>query len=61
MAKTIASSFIFSSDFASISPGPETPMNRSQPSITSLGPPLRFSGLEFSAYHFLIGVIDPSW
>jgi hypothetical protein len=60
IANTIASSFILSSDFASIRPGPERPMKRSAPSITSLGPPLSFSGFEFSAYQRLIGVIDPS-
>jgi hypothetical protein len=35
-------------------------MKRSQPSITSFGPPLSFSGFEFSAYQRLIGVIELS-
>ena len=60
IAKTIASSFIFPSEAGSISPGPERPMNRSQPSITSLGPPESFSWLVFSANHFLMPDIEPS-
>ena len=60
IAKTIASSFILSSDFASTRPGPESPMNMSHPSITSFGPPESFSGFEFSAYQRLIGDIPPS-
>ena len=34
-------------------------MNRSQPSITSSGPPGSFSGFEFSAYHRLMSLISP--
>ena len=61
IAKTIASSFIRSSDSAWMIPGPERPTNTSQPSITSSGCPWSLSGLEFSAYQRLISVISPDW
>ena len=59
IAKTIASSAIFPRSSASMIPGPETPMNRSQPSITSAGAPWSLSGFEFSAYQRLISLISP--
>jgi hypothetical protein len=59
IAKTIASSFILSSASAEMIPGPESPMKRSMPSMTSPGWPLSFSGLEFSAYQRLIPLISP--
>ena len=45
IAKTIASSAIFPSASAGMIPGPERPMNRSQPSITSAGAPVALLGV----------------
>ena len=59
IAKTIASSFIFASESAWMMPGPERPMKRSMPSITSSGCPWMCSGLEFSAYQRLDSFIAP--
>ena len=60
IAKTIASRFIRASASAGITRAPERPMNRSAPSITSAGPPARFSGFVDSANQRLIGGIEPS-
>ena len=59
IAKTIASSFILASESASMMPGPERPMKRSMPSITSSGCPWMCSGLETSAYQRLVEFISP--
>ena len=61
IAKTIASLAIASSDLASISPGPERPMNRSAPSSTSFGPPASLFGFEISANQRFIAGIPPEW
>jgi hypothetical protein len=60
IAKTIGSSFILPSASAGMIPGPERPMNRSMPSITSVGSPVSPSGLEFSAYQRFISDISPA-
>ena len=55
IANTIASSAICASASAGMTRAPERPMNRSAPSMTSAGPPVRRSLLVVSANQRLIG------
>jgi len=55
IANTIASSFMRWSASGGITRAPESPTNRSAPSMTSAGPPERLSGLVDSAYQRFIG------
>src|SRR5205085_416123 len=58
MAKTIGSGAIRASASAGITRAPDTPTKRSAPSITSAGPPVRWSAFVCSAYQRLTGFLD---
>ena len=60
IANTNGSGRILASAEAGMTPGPESPMNRSAPSMTSSGGPSRRSGFVRSAYQRLSGFMVPS-
>jgi hypothetical protein len=60
IANTMASGAMRASASAGMTRAPDRPMNRSMPSMTSAGRPVRRSGLDTSAYQRFAGFIDPS-